>query len=147
MIQRARSFFRNSELGVSITVGVVGGLALYYALTAFVTTFIVPLWLHQFGRQLEVGGVLIDSSGPKSLTFTWGGILFNYQQLFVNGIAFVLIAAIAYFVFLWPGGEPAADDGGTRECPECKTEIWAEARRCPYCTSAVEPLGSSAQAQ
>jgi large conductance mechanosensitive channel len=139
MIQRARSFFRNSELGVSITVGVVGGLALYYALTAFVTTFIIPPWTHEFGRR-GAGAVLIDAEGPKAMLFTWGGVDFNYQTLFVNGIALGLIAFVAYVLFLVPSGEPANDDSGTRECPECKTEIWADARRCPHCTSAVEPV-------
>ncbi len=129
MIQRIRSFFRTSDTGVAVTVGVVGGLALYYVFTALVNAFVIGYIEDHpftgFGRPME-GTIL--------------GLHFNYQQLLTNGVALLLLAVVGYVLLLWPGGEPAAAALKTRECPECKSDIWADARRCPHCTSAVTPL-------
>jgi large conductance mechanosensitive channel len=35
--------------------------------------------------------------------------------------------------------EPPVDPPSTRKCPECLSEIPAEARRCAFCTAEVEP--------
>lgn len=129
MIQRIRAFFRTSETGVAVTVGVVGGLALYYAFTSLVDAFVLGyLERHPFNE------------GGRPLEGTILGLHFNYQLFLVNGIALLLLCAVGYVLFVWPGGEPAGAALKTRECPECKSDIWADARRCPHCTSAVTPV-------
>ncbi|HEY7802600.1 MAG TPA: hypothetical protein VIE40_07990 [Dehalococcoidia bacterium] len=130
MVQRIRSFFRTSETGVAVTVGVVGGLALYYAFTALVNAFVLGYLVHH-----QDGGL---NNVPLEVEIL--GAHFDYQQLIVNGIALVLLAVVGDVLFLWRGGEPAGAALKTRECPECKSDIWADARRCPHCTSAVTPL-------
>lgn len=136
MIRRARSFFRDSETGVAVTVGVVGGLALYYVVSAIGQGLLFGyIEHHQTPGQF---------SRPE---FTIAGVTFNYQFVVGPVLAIVVIALLCYMLFLWPGGEPASDDSGTRDCPECRSEIWADARRCPYCTSAVTPLVESAGAE
>ncbi|MHB8376659.1 MAG: hypothetical protein ACYDEB_06855 [Dehalococcoidia bacterium] len=136
MIRRARSFFRDSEAGVAVTVGVVGGLALYYVLSAIGQGLVIGYIEH----RTRAGQLLLTE-------FTIAGVTFNYQLFVGPAAALALIAVLAYVLFLWPGGEPLADDSGTRDCPECKSEIWADARRCAYCTSVVTPLVESAEAE
>ena len=75
------------------------------------------------------------------------GVRFDYEPFVGPALAIVVIALLCYVLFLWPGGEPAGDDSGTRDCPECRSEIWADVRRCPYCTSAVMPLVEGTEAE
>jgi large conductance mechanosensitive channel len=62
----------------------------------------------------------------------------------------VIIAAVVFFLVVKPINaltdrlrtEPAGP--GDRKCPECLSEIPAEARRCAFCTSKVEPEAPAA---
>ena len=58
----------------------------------------------------------------------------------------MLIAAAVFFFVVKPinaltarrrKGEEA--EPGTRDCPECLSEIPAQARRCAHCTSEIRP--------
>jgi large conductance mechanosensitive channel len=71
------------------------------------------------------------------------GLRFNYQNFLPHGIAFLILAAIAYVLFIMrvpSDGEPEPD---MRECPECKSDIFAEATRCAFCTASLTPLETS----
>lgn len=127
MIQRARSFLQDSEPAVATIVGVVGGLALYNVFIAIGYGFVVPI----FNRL---------NSGHQTLDFTLGGFTFSYLQLIVDLTALLLIAAVAYVLFIWRDGESLDAAPDTRDCPECRSEIHIDASRCPYCTSVVPPL-------
>lgn len=130
MIQRARSFFSDREPAVAVTVGVVGGLALYYLCIAIGNGFVLPVLADHLkkGNQTE---------------FTLVGVTFNYQQLVVQLIALLLLMAVGYVLFIWRGGESPGVDPDTRDCPECGSEIWIDARRCPYCTSVLPPVADA----
>jgi len=74
------------------------------------------------------------------LYFTVNNSKFLYGA-FINAIlAFVIIAAVMYYLVVLPMNaliararkEPPADPT-TRKCPECLSEIALGARRCPYC--------------
>ncbi|MBI5284252.1 MAG: hypothetical protein HY874_04075 [Chloroflexi bacterium] len=131
MIQRARSFFRDSDTSVALIVGIVGGYALRGLFVAIGYGFVLPI----LAEGMETG-----RSNWSDFQFTLLGITFNYQQLVVEFTAILMLAAVGYVLFVWGGGEPAGPDPDTRDCPDCKSEIWIDARRCPYCTSAVPPL-------
>jgi large conductance mechanosensitive channel len=124
MIQRARSFFRDSEPAVATTVGVVGGVALYNLLLAIGYGFMVQLLFR----------------GSRAFQFTLGGVTFRYLELLVHATVLLLLMAVAYVLFIWRGGESPDADLATRDCPDCKSDIHIDARRCPYCTSVVPPL-------
>ena len=102
-------------------------------MTGFVTSFITPL-------IAAIGG----KSGFAGLRFTLGGTEFVYG-IFLNAlIAFLIIAAVIFFLIVRPLNalmehlrteEPVAEV--TRACPECLSQIPTEARRCAFCTAEV----------
>lgn len=118
---------------VDMAVGVVIGVALAAVITALVTDLITPL-------IAAVGG----KPDFSSLSFTVNKSHFLYGA-FVNAlVAFVVIAAVVFFLVIKPvnalvarrRSEPPADPT-TKECPECLSEIPVGARRCAFCTATI----------
>jgi large conductance mechanosensitive channel len=116
---------------VDLAVGIVIGAAFGALVTALVADFITPLVAAIFGKQ--------DFS---ALYFTVNGSKFLYGHFLNTVIAFLLIAAAIFYLVVLPvqaliarsRKEPPADPT-TKKCPECLSEIPAEAKRCAYCTS------------
>jgi large conductance mechanosensitive channel len=136
-----REFLLRGNL-VDMAVGIVVGVAFGAVVTALVTDLITPL-LAAIGGQPNFG----------ELTFTVNGSHFLYGA-FVNAlIAFVLIAAVVFFLVVKPVNalmaryrtEPAVVQT-TRPCPHCLSEIPLAATRCAFCTQEVEPAGPAAPA-
>ena len=118
---------------VDLAVGVVIGLAFGAVITALVADILTPIIAAIFGK-----------SDFSALTFTINGSVFRYGD-FINAlITFVTIAAAVFFFVVKPVNhlmarrktEPPVDET-VRQCPECLSEIPAEARRCAFCTSQV----------
>jgi len=123
---------------VDLAVGIVIGAAFTAVVTAFVTNLLTPL--------ISIPG----KANFSTLEFTVHGSQFHYG-LFVNAlISFLLVSAAVFFIVVRPinaltarrrkGEDP---EPGTRDCPQCLSEIPALARRCSFCTSEVEPLAPS----
>ena len=126
---------------VDLAVGIVIGAAFGAVVTAFVKAFITPLvgLLAGAAGDFSNSGFFVHHGG-KSVLFPYGA--------FVNAlVAFVLIAAVVYFVVVVPvnrlmdlhKGETPVTPVATRECPECLSKIPIAARRCAFCTAVVEP--------
>lgn len=128
MIRRIRIWFQESPTAVAASVGVVGGLVLFYLFTSVAYGFMLPVFADQFRRD-----------NTRAFEITLFGIALEYQQVLANLLGALMLSAVGYVLF-WRGREPEQPDSNTRDCPECKNEIWADARRCPHCTSAVVPL-------
>ncbi|HET8895275.1 MAG TPA: large conductance mechanosensitive channel protein MscL [Gaiellaceae bacterium] len=118
---------------VDMAIGVVIGVALAAVITALVTDLITPLIAAIGGKR--------DFS---SLSFTVNKSHFLYGA-FVNALlAFVVIAAVVFFLVIKPVNalvarrrtEPSADPT-TQQCPECLSEIPVGARRCAFCTATL----------
>jgi large conductance mechanosensitive channel len=118
---------------VDLAVGVVIGLAFGAVVTALVKDLVTPLIAAIFG-----------SHDFSSLRFTVNGSTFLYGD-FINAVlAFVLIAAVVFFVVVRPVNalmarrrtEPPQDEL-TRKCPQCLSEIPTAATRCAFCTSEI----------
>jgi large conductance mechanosensitive channel len=116
---------------VDLAVGVVMGAAFGTVVSGFVKDLLTPLIAAIAGKP--------DFSAIK---FTINGSQFPIGE-FINAlIAFVLVAAAVYYFVVLPVNalmarakkEPPADPT-TKKCPECKSEIAIDAKRCAFCTS------------
>jgi large conductance mechanosensitive channel len=130
MLREFRDFLLRGNL-LEIAVGLVLALAFTAVVTSLVEDLLTPLLAAIFGEP--------DFSG---LTFTINDSTFRYGEFLNAVIAFVLVAAVLFFLVVRPvnaiverrkrGEEPT-----TRECPECLSEIPLGARRCAFCTAEV----------
>jgi large conductance mechanosensitive channel len=127
-----RKFLLRGNL-VELAVAVVIGTAFTALVTALVKDLITPL-------IAAIGG----KPNFSNLSFTVNHSRFAYGD-FINAIlAFLIIAAVVYFLVVLPIGKimdrvVRTKVATERECPECLSEIPVAARRCMYCTSEVTP--------
>ncbi len=120
---------------VDLAIAVVIGAAFGAVVTALVKDLITPLIAAIFGKP--------DFS---NLVFTVHNSRFLYGD-FINAlIAFLLLAAVVYFLIIVPMNRLLALrhqtpplDPLTRKCPECLSEIPKAASRCAFCTAPVVP--------
>ena len=114
---------------VDLAVGVVIGIAFGAVITAFVKDLITPLLAALGGKP--------DFS---LLYFTINKSKFLYGDFINSLIAFVIVAAVIYFLVVLPyttliersRREPPADPT-TKKCTECLSEIPKDAKRCAFC--------------
>lgn len=131
MIKGFRDFILRGNV-IDLAVGVVIGIAFGNVVTALVNDIIMPL--------IGIPG----KADFSSLAFTIRGSTFHIG-LFINAlIAFVLIAAVVFFLIVQPVNallarmkkQPPAD-ATTRACPYCLSMIPIQATRCAFCTQEV----------
>jgi large conductance mechanosensitive channel len=115
---------------LDLAVAVVIGAAFTQIVNSLVENIITPL-IGAIGGQPDF----------SSLTFTINGSEFRYGA-FINAlISFLIIAAVVYFLIVKPMNvllarvTPTTAEVVPALCPQCLTEISAEAIRCPHCTS------------
>jgi large conductance mechanosensitive channel len=119
------------ELATAVVIGVAFGVVI----TAFVKDLVTPL-IAAIGGQPDF----------SSMSFTVNNSKFLYGDFLNALLAFVLIAAVIYFLVIVPytalmarsKKEPPADPT-TRKCPECLSEIPIDAHRCAFCGERVAP--------
>jgi large conductance mechanosensitive channel len=118
---------------VDMAVGVVVGVAFATVVTALVTDLVTPL-IAAIGGQPDFAG----------LHFRINGAYFLYGSFLNALIAFLVIAAVVFFLVVKPVNALMARrrtehpvDATTRPCPECLSEIPLAARRCAFCTAEV----------
>ena len=119
---------------IDLAVGIVIGAAFTTVVQSFVKDMLTPL-------MSVFGNVNFADYKVKA-----GGATFAYGNFLNALIAFVIAAAVLFFLVVKPieivrerrerlsGGK--ADDN-TRPCPECRSEISKDARRCAYCTAEI----------
>jgi len=116
---------------VDLAIAVVIGVAFTAVITAFVKDLVTPL-IAAIGGKPDFAG----------LYFTVNNSKFLYGDFLNVIIAFLIIAAVIYFLVVLPyqastersRKEPPADPT-TKKCTECLSEIPKDARRCAFCTS------------
>ena len=125
---------------VDLAVGVVVGAAFGAVVTAFTKDLLTPLIAAVVGKP--------DFS---QIQFTINGSKFLVGD-FINAIvSFLLIAAAVYYLVVLPVNSlmtrvkkaPPADPT-TKRCPECRSEIAIDARRCAFCTTQLTPSTTQA---
>jgi large conductance mechanosensitive channel len=116
---------------VDLAVAVMIGAAFASLVAALTKDFITPL-LAAIGGKPNFG----------DLSFTLHKSHFLYGD-FINAlIAFVILAAVLYFLVVLPFSKllerfkPAPDEPAPlKDCSECLSSIPAAARKCAFCTS------------
>lgn len=137
MIRRIREFLRSESLGIAIPVGVVALWAVWELIQSIVGNFVYPVFLEAFGDE---------SFGSEGfgfpLDFEIGGVRFQWDATLITGVSVLILLPLLYYTFIRPiPGEFEDDDSGTRECPECLSEVLIEARRCAFCTAVIPARG------
>jgi large conductance mechanosensitive channel len=133
VLKEFRDFLLRGNL-LEIAVGLVLALAFTMVVNSLVEDLLTPLIAAIFGKP--------DFSG---LTFTINESTFRYGEFLNAVIAFLLIAAVLFFLVVKPTNALAArradreEEAITRQCPECLSEIPVGARRCAFCTVEVVP--------
>jgi large conductance mechanosensitive channel len=118
---------------VDLSVGVVIGAAFGSVVNAMVKDLLTPLI-----------AAIVTQPDFSSLKFTLNNSVFMYGDFLNALISFVIVASAVYFFVVLPMNSliararkaPPADPT-TKKCPECKSEIPLDARRCAHCTQAV----------
>ena len=122
---------------VDLAVAVVIGAAFGAVVTALVKDFITPLIAAVIGKP--------DFSG---LFFTVNNSKFLYGDFINVLLAFVLIAAVIYYLVVvplnaWTARTRPAPPAKLQTCPECLSEVPVGARRCRFCASALSASSNS----
>ena len=119
---------------VDLAVGVVIGSAFGTVVAALVKDLLTPLI-----------AAIIQAPDFSSLAFDINGSKFMYGDFINAVIAFLLVAFAVYFFVVVPMNAmllrmkkaDAPADPTTKKCPECKSEIPLDARRCAHCTQVL----------
>ncbi|MCX8007455.1 MAG: large-conductance mechanosensitive channel protein MscL [Coriobacteriia bacterium] len=133
---------------VDLAVGVVIGAAFGAVVTSLVKDVLMPPIGALLGGADFANLFLVIKEGAAPAPYASvaaaadaGAVTLNYG-LFINAVVNFLIVAFALFVVVKGINRlrrPAAEAvPATKACPFCKTEIAADAVRCPACTSALE---------
>lgn len=133
MLKDFKAFILRGNV-VDLAIGVVIGLAFGAVVTSFVGNLLTPL--------VSIPG----KANFSDLSFTVNHSVFSYGKFLNSLVSFLIIAAAVFFFVVKPVNALAARrrrgeeaEEGTRDCPECLSEIPAQARRCAYCTSEIQP--------
>ena len=127
-----RNFLLRGNL-VELAVAFVIGVAFAAVVTALVKDLITPL-IAAIGGQPDF----------SELSFTVNKSKFAYGDFINELVAFLIIAAVVYFLVVAPMVRLLAytqrkQEASDRECPQCLSEIPIAATRCRYCTAVVTP--------
>lgn len=136
MVKEFRDFILRGNV-VDLAVAVVIGVAFGAVVTSLVENIITPI-IAAIGGQPDF----------SSLDFEINNSVFRYGAFLNAVIAFLIIAAVIFFLVVKPMNRMLArvrkpetsEDVTTRQCPECLSDVPMAARRCPHCTSAIEPI-------
>ena len=131
MIRDFKQFLLRGNV-VDLAVGIVIGGAFGALVTALVRDFITPL----------AGAIF---STPKdAMKFRVGAATFLVGDFLDALVSFLIIAAVVFFLVVKPinylverSHHEDPPDPSTRKCPECLSEIPAEARKCAFCTAVL----------
>jgi large conductance mechanosensitive channel len=130
MLNGFRKFLLRGNV-VDMAVGVVIGAAFGAVVTSLVKNLLTPLI-----------AALVKQPDFSALSFAVNGSKFLYGDFLNALLSFLIVAFAVYFFVVLPVNalierarkEPPADPT-TKKCPECRSEIAIDAKRCAFCTS------------
>ncbi|MFG3436236.1 large conductance mechanosensitive channel protein MscL [Nonomuraea sp. NPDC047897] len=120
---------------VELAVAVIVGATFSGLVQALVRDLITPL------IGAVTGGREPDFA---QYSFTVNGSEFRYGDFLNHLLSFLIIAAVVYWFVVMPMTRLVTlfdrdKEATTRQCPECLSDVPAEARRCAHCTVELVP--------
>ena len=119
---------------IDLAVGVVVGAAFGGVVTALVKDLLTPLI-----------AAIVGKPDFSALAFTVNNSKFLIGEFINAMVSFLLIGAAVYYFVVLPVNTMVSrarrqppPDPTTKKCPECRSEIPIDARRCAFCTSVLE---------
>lgn len=132
MLKGFRDFILRGNV-MDLAVAVIIGAAFTGIVTALTESIIKPLLGALIGKP-DFGYLVAYVHGGKIM----------YGNFITAVINFLILAAVVYFLLVLPTQyllkrfRPAeAEPPTTKPCPECKSDIPLDARRCRFCTQPV----------
>ncbi|MEV0825842.1 large conductance mechanosensitive channel protein MscL [Nonomuraea rubra] len=120
---------------VELAVAVIVGATFSGLVQALVRDLVTPLI-----------GAVTGGRQPNfaEYSFTVNGSQFKYGDFLNHLITFLIISAIVYWLVVAPMTRLISlldrnRSAATKQCPECLSDIPAEARRCAHCTVELVP--------
>ena len=110
---------------VDLAVGVVIGAAFGAVVTAFVKDLLTPLIAAVAGKP-DFGGFAFEVNGSKFLYGDFLNAIISFLLIFV-------VLPVNALMKRFHKEPPAV----TKSCPECKSTIAIDARKCAFCTSVL----------
>jgi large conductance mechanosensitive channel len=130
MLKGFRDFVLRGNV-VDLAVGVVIGVAFGAVVSALVKDLLTPI-IAAIVKKPDFSGFFFEFNGAK----------FLYGDFANSIISFLLIAAAVYLFVVLPVNslmkriqKQAPPD--KKQCPDCRSDIALDARRCAFCTSTV----------
>lgn len=130
MLKGFRDFVLRGNV-VDLAVGVVIGAAFGTVVSALVKDLLTPI-IAAIVKKPDFSGFFFQFNGAK---FLYGD--------FVNAIiSFLLIAAAVYFFVVVPVNNlmkrfQKQVPPDKKKCPDCRSDVALDARRCAFCTSTI----------
>jgi large conductance mechanosensitive channel len=117
---------------VDLAIAVIIGAAFGAVISGLVEDLITPL-IAAFGGNPDFSG----------LTFTVNGSVFRYGHFVNQIISFIIIGLVVFFLIVRPLNglvRKHMSEVATGFCPECLSEVPLKAKKCPHCTSQMNPI-------
>lgn len=128
--------FRDESTAITVPAGFVVVYATWSLLASIVGGVFFPILMRLLNKDLYSG-----DDDDFRIRFHIGDVLVDMTTLIIYGASFVLLALLIYFLVThWLVDDEPFE---MRECPECKSDIFADARRCAFCSATVTPLGAA----
>jgi large conductance mechanosensitive channel len=135
MLKGLKQFLLRGNV-LDLAVAVVIGAAFGTMVTALVKDLLTPLIAAIVGAP-DFSAIQFEVNGSKFLIGDFINAVLSFL-LIATAVYFFVVVPMNAFIARMRRGE-APPDPTTKKCPECLSDIPIAARRCAFCTSAVEP--------
>jgi large conductance mechanosensitive channel len=134
MMKGFRQFLLRGNV-LDLAVAVVIGAAFGAVVTALVKDLITPLIAAIVGKP-DFSAIAFEINGSKFLLGDFINALLSFLLIAAAVYVFIVLPVNAFTARMRRGEAPP--DPTTKKCPQCLSVVAIAARRCAFCTSALD---------